>query len=319
MKERLKHLGLFKDFTEDEMKTLDGCFAMKEYENGAIIAGIGVIVKELFIVVVGKVESMLQFPENVDRTLLIYLPGDFFGELSLFGNKANLANCVATEKTVIAALSEESISRLIDANPRTARKFLSRLLELSIQKLRNVNRSLSDLVEWGENASRRVITDELTGVYNRAFLDDAFENFFNISKSNNKSLSLFMIDIDNFREINESFGSDVGNAIILEIVRLMRSLISSHGIIARYGGDEFCVLLPEAGLSKSLEIAEHIRINASRLDFSRYFKDKKISVTLSIGVNSFPENAIDLESFKTGADEALYRAKTKGRNRVEQA
>lgn len=319
MMEILGKLAFFKDFSEEDIRILGGHFVSKEYSSGTTVIGSGEVSRELFIVMQGRVECMLQLPMKVDRKLVVFSQGEFFGEISFFGNKTHLASYVATEKTILASMSEEAISGLIEQSPQLATKFISRLLEQAIQRLRQSSRFLSEVVEWGETASRRVITDELTGVYNRAFLEDAFENFFEISKNNNKPLSLFMIDIDNFREINESFGQDAGDRVLLEIVRLIRGLISSHGIIARYGGDEFCILLPEADLRQALEIAEQIRNAVMKLDFSRFGGGKKIPITTSIGISSFPETAHDMESFKKGADDALYRAKNEGRNKVVRA
>ncbi len=128
-----------------------------------------------------------------------------------------------------------------------------------MERFRSSSRFFSDVVQWGENASRRVITDELTGIYNRAFLDDALESFFEISRNNNKPLALFMLDIDNFRTINSGLGREAADGIIKEFVDIITGVMSRHGIIARYGGDEFTILLPEAGLAKATDIAEQIR------------------------------------------------------------
>ncbi|MCU0848969.1 MAG: GGDEF domain-containing protein [Spirochaetes bacterium] len=319
MKEPLKNRDIFEGLGKGDAAVLEKLFIRKEFDEGEIIIKAGEINRELFIVHEGRITSEMKLPGNIDRKHGVFLPGDFFGEISFFAGRPQFTTYRAVEKSVLLSINKKNFSDLIENNPGSSIKLISRLLGLTIQKLRNTSRFLSDVVEWGENASRRTVTDELTGVYNRAFLEDAFENFFNISKSNNKPLSLFMIDLDDFREINEKWGLEAGNRILLELVGLIKNLISRHGIIARYGGDEFSILLPEADLKKSLEIAEQIRKNVEMLDFSGHTSGIKIRVTTSIGISSFPETATELESFKAGADESLYKAKEMGKNRVVHA
>lgn len=165
MIELLAKLSLFKDFSDEEMRVLVGFFVSKEYTDGTTIIGFGAITKELFIVVQGMVECTLPLTMKVDRKFVVFSPGEFFGEISLFGNKANLANYVATEKTILASIDEVAISGLIEHSPQIATKFISRLLEYAILRLRQSSRFLSKMVEWGESASRKAITDELTGVF----------------------------------------------------------------------------------------------------------------------------------------------------------
>ncbi len=187
---------------------------------------------------------------------------------------------------------------------------------LTIQRLKDTSKFLADVVQWGEEASRRVITDEMTGVYNRVFLEDALESFFNISKNNNKSLSRLIMDIDNFKDIN-SAGDEAGNGVITEFAEILKRLAGIHGIIARFGGDEFFVLLPDADIEKAHSLAEEIRAEVERNDFSKYLPGRNIPVTTSIGISSFPETAADLVSFREKADASLFRAKDMGRNRIE--
>ena len=206
---------------------------------------------------------------------------------------------------------------LIETDPDMAIPVLSRFIGLTTRQLRKSSKFLADVVQWGEIASRRIITDDLTGVYSRVFLEDALENFFSISKSNNKPLSLLMIDIDNYSKVNELFGLETGNRIIVEIVGIIKKCISEYGIIARYGGDEFSILLPEADLAKATGIATRILHEVESHDVSHHMQGRNIPITASIGISSFPETATNLAEFKKNADASLYHAKKSGRNRVE--
>ncbi|HEY1406699.1 MAG TPA: GGDEF domain-containing protein [Spirochaetota bacterium] len=317
MDKTIHNFKLFNELTDDEFSTLTGYFQINEYQHDDTVLDGASPERALFIVVSGAITGKPNSPGFMNKKQTTYLPGDFFGEVSLCTGISADGNCVAEEKSRVISLREEKVAQLISENSAIAVKFISQLLSLNIQHLRGSSKFFADIVEWGEQASRRVITDELTGVYNRLFLDDVLESFFNISKSNNKPLALFMIDLDNFRKINETLGIETGNSILQVTVSLIKKSISKHGIIARYGGDEFCILLPETGIEKAVTIAEQIRGEVEQYDFSKHLAGKDIPVTTSIGVSAYPDTVTEIAEFKGKADASLYEAKKLGRNRVE--
>lgn len=314
MKNLLIKLPLFIDFDTHEIDIIEKLFSLKTYKKNEIINKDKD--KELSVITSGKILSTLKLPGSIGCRQEEYCAGDFFGGMSLFGFKSPFDIYRAVEKSEILSINENNIINLINNNPKIAVKFISRVITLTIQHLRKTSKFFTDIVQWGEDASRRVITDELTEVYNRYFLEDAINDFFSISKSNGKPLSLFMMDIDNFRVINDTLGYETGNNILLYCVSMIKSIVSRYGIIGRYGGDEFCILLPETDLKKALAIAETIREAIEQSDFSKYMSGSEIPVTASIGISSFPDTATDIESFKEKADTSLYKAKENGRNRV---
>lgn len=316
MKDVLNELHIFYGFDDDDLGLLSNYFRLKTFEKDDTVISRNDVIEELFIVINGKIVSTLDLPGSIERKHAEYTTGDFFGEVPLFGKRPSFDSYVAAERTEVLSVEEKALTHLVDNHSEIAVKLVSRLLSGTIQYLRNSSKFLADVVQWGEDASRRVITDELTGVYNRAFLDDAMESFFNISENNKKPLSLLMVDLDNFREINDILGMEDGNRILKRLVAIISSEISRHGIIARYGGDEFSILLPEADLAKASEIAEDIRKGIEEFGKTHY-SDSPVQVTTSIGISSFPDTASSFDTFKDTADKALYRAKDGGRNRVE--
>jgi len=282
------------------------CLSMQDQEKGM-----------LFIVAEGTIASMVKPAGGIERKQGEFHEGDCFGEASLCSSLTLAVTYRAVETSRCLAISRQSIMELIENDPDIAISVLTRFIGLTTRQLRKSSNFLADVVQWGEIASRRIITDDLTGVYSRVFLEDAMENFFSISKSNNKPLSLLMLDIDNCRKINEKYGLETGNRVIVDVARIIQQCISKYGIIARYGGDEFSILLPEADVAKATGIAEHILSEIKHLDVSRHVLDRDVVITASIGISSFPETATDLAGFKKNADASLYQAKNSGRNRVE--
>lgn len=311
-----RQLELFRTLSDGELALLEPCASVKSYNNDDVILSHSSTSRDLYIILSGRVLSTLKLPGTLDRKYGELLPGDFFGESPVFGNLPLFNTYTAAEKSELLIINEKGFSGLIEKNPAAATKLITLLLSGIIRQFRKSSGFLAQIVQWGENASRRVITDELTGIYNRAFLDDAVENFFNISKSNYKPLSLLMLDVDNCRVINETLDHDTGNKVICEFATIIKNIISRHGIIARYGGDEFSILLPETNREQAISIAEEIRRTVNDYDFSAFLKGNDIKITTSIGVSSFPETATELEIFRTKADDSLYRAKEQGKNSV---
>ncbi len=312
----LKELEMFSGYEKGELDVLQKFIKQKIFNDKEPVISPGELKKELYIVKSGKILSALKLPGSIERRQAEYKKGDVFGELSIFGNKPSVDSYTSSGVSELLVIEEADFRDMIETMPEYSIKLISKLLSHTIMQLRRSSRFLADVVEWGEKASRRVITDDLTGLYNRAFLDDALENFFYLSQSNNKPLTFLMLDIDNFRMVNELAGQDAGNGVIVEFAGIIKRIISKHGILARYGGDEFSILLPDTDLNMSVEYAEEIRASVESFDFSRHLKGHDIAITTSIGASSYPETATDIVTFKQKADESLYRAKESGRNRI---
>jgi len=157
-------------------------------------------------------------------------------------------------------------------------------------------------------------TDELTRLYNlRAFMRIA-ERFHRQAKRYRRSYALVMLDSDNLKAVNDAHGHQFGNDLLKLTTACVRRELRETDIAARYGGDEFILLLPETNAQGARELAERIRrtLEVQRLDA----RGTKIGTTVSIGVAQFPAHGPDLQSILNKADQAMYLAKKTGRNRV---
>ena len=190
------------------------------------------------------------------------------------------------------------------------------MLNIATERLQEKSEFLSDMFQWGEEARRRAITDELTGIYNRRYLDDALDEYFEKAKNSNKSMSIMMIDIDHFREINEIYSHEQVDQAIIAVVSTFKKHLREKDIFARYGGDEFTVILPETSLEDAKLIANKICRDVAALNLVEVFNGDKQQVTISLGIASYPESTEDLETLCNIADQSLYKAKEEGKNRV---
>jgi diguanylate cyclase (GGDEF)-like protein len=312
----LQNVYIFSSLSADEIENVVNHLHTITVKEGEAIFNEGDEGNELYIVKSGIVSTSIRLPDGGEKEIVEFKAGDFFGEMSIFEDAPRSATCLTKTESSLFRLHQKDFFHLINSFPSTAIKIMYRMLNVTTQRLRSTGEFLSEMVRWGDDARKRAITDELTGCYNRRFLDDALKDYFESSKSSRTPLSLIMVDLDHFREINESYGHEVGDKVILEVVSVYKKNLREKDIIARYGGDEFTVIMPDTKLSECKTIAENICREVAQLTVLKDFKGPHNRVTTSQGVTSYPEHAKDMESLRETADQALYQAKENGRNRV---
>jgi len=155
-------------------------------------------------------------------------------------------------------------------------------------------------------------TDALTGVYNRRFLAKFSKKYMQNIDGTRPVLSLLILDIDNFKTINDTFGHDIGDVIIKKLVNIIKTIIRSNDYIVRYGGDEFVVLLPNANINNAKKVGE--KIIESIHEKNKEEAIEKLFFTVSIGSAQINESDIDIENIISRADMSLYEAKKLGKD-----
>lgn len=172
-----------------------------------------------------------------------------------------------------------------------------RLYDKKNQKLNDINNYLSKMS----------ITDTLTGVWNRKHMEECLEKFINDKVS---PLSIIMFDIDYFKKVNDDYGHIAGDEILKKFVKIIKSTIGSKGIITRYGGEEFLVILPNISKEEAYNIAELVRKNVQK-----NLKIKTNKITVSGGISEYISKQ-SIYDFIEQADKKLYEAKETGRNKI---
>jgi diguanylate cyclase (GGDEF)-like protein len=158
------------------------------------------------------------------------------------------------------------------------------------------------------------VTDSLTKLYIRRHFVQRLEDELRRARRYNHNLSLLVIDIDHFKTLNDKYGHQAGDAVLVEMARAFRRMTRATDVTARYGGEEFCIILPETPLEGAQIIAERLRVEIENVDIS--FTNYKLKTTISIGVATFPIHAENVEGLIRAADLAMYKAKELGRNRT---
>ncbi|MFH0801372.1 MAG: diguanylate cyclase [bacterium] len=161
-----------------------------------------------------------------------------------------------------------------------------------------------------------VYRDDLTGLFNRRYFKEKFTSLSSGLKESGGELSLFMVDIDHFKGINDTYGHHQGDKIIIKVGEAIRDATGKQGIPIRYAGDEFVVIFPGIPKSDSVSLAENMRGKVASQSFPVPDSDAVLTITLSIGVVNFPSDSEDPEKLFDLADECVYISKKKGRNAV---
>lgn len=186
--------------------------------------------------------------------------------------------------------------------------------KISIAAAEQIGLALANLY-LRNDLRQQAIRDPLTGIYNRRYMMETLHQEFSRAKRLHSTIGILMIDLDNFKKFNDTFGHDIGDMVLKRVARELRRNSRAEDTVCRFGGEEFCLVCPEVSLENARYLAEKFRKRIRNLDIRINHKPID-TVTLSIGVALFPHHAHDADLLIKSADEALYRAKAEGRDRV---
>jgi diguanylate cyclase (GGDEF)-like protein len=326
--EFLKSVRIFCDLTEEEIGAILQVLRPRTLQKGQTLFRQGDPGGELFIVESGAMGISVVLDDGQSLEIVEFVKGDFFGEMSIFEKEPRSATCTAKSRSRLLSMNEGQFFRFFDSNPSGAAKVMTHMLAVTRRRLEDTGEFLSDMVQWGEEARRRAITDPLTGLYNRRYLEEALDEYFMKARLASKPLSLVMLDLDHFRQINEKYSEKAGDGVIVAASEVYRRHLRPTDVAARYGGDEFTFILPDTDEQTARALTESIRRDIEETDLLEAIgdgcdQDRRagavsglLRVTTSQGLACYPAHASDPKALREAADNALYRAKESGRNRV---
>lgn len=166
-----------------------------------------------------------------------------------------------------------------------------------------------------QRLERLATTDPLTGVYNHRMYVRILNNEITRARRHGGSVAVLIIDIDHFKRVNDDYGHLIGDRVLQRFAAVLRESVRQENSICRYGGEEFAIIIPQAGVESAAELAERLREIVEHTPIGAG-TNHEMRITVSIGVAAFPENANSADEVTRAADVAMYAAKEGGRNRV---
>lgn len=187
-------------------------------------------------------------------------------------------------------------------------------LDIELQENNRINKT-ADIQKILANLCQLTIEDPLTGLYNRRYFNQIIQSEIERNYRDHRSLALAIIDIDHFKSINDNWGHDGGDKVLKDIAGIMKSNIRQSDTLARIGGEEFAVVMPNIRQHLAKEVMERLRLDIENSTI--YVDDNELRVTLSIGTAvTEPNHIMSADELYNKSDQALYQAKNSGRNKV---
>ncbi|MET0414330.1 MAG: diguanylate cyclase [Polyangiaceae bacterium] len=187
------------------------------------------------------------------------------------------------------------------------------------QQKRELEHKSGALTVLAERLHRDSTIDALTGLYNRRHFDVAFKRELNLAIRGGLDMGLMLLDLDHFKQINDTFGHVAGDTVLRELADFFHSRLRPYDVACRYGGEEMAIVVPNAAFSDVCALAERLRAGIEALEIVDGEGTRIGPITASFGVSGYPEHGRDAEQLLRAADAALYRAKGGGRNQVAAA
>ncbi len=314
----------FDGFEPDEVQAICAAGQVRQCPAGEILFRRNEIGASMFLIEEGEV--VLRFTGGVAEKSLS--AGDVFGELAFVtGRHRRTATARTNTACRLRVIDEAAYGRLLATKPRLLVRLLrhtcSYLLASEnrlIASLRQKNRELESTLDYLRRTREEVDyqellanTDELTGLYNRRCLDRQLEKFIQRAHDTGTGLALILVDVDEFKEVNDTFGHAAGDAVLKSIGMVISECVRASDLPCRFGGDEFAVVLTDIEPEQATHRAESIR---SRVDgLIPVAANTEITTSTSIGGVMLAPGESTAELFER-ADKQLYQAKKLGRNRV---
>lgn len=223
-------------------------------------------------------------------------------------NNPATSRCAVIFVTALDSDEEEAHGLRMGAMDYIKKPFNPTIVRERVQNLLNLSLAYRELEKLST-------TDFLTGAFNRRYFMEIATTELKRHQRHEKKTSVLILDIDHFKEVNDTYGHSVGDQALRHLVRICRDNMRDEDIFARYGGEEFCILLPETDAPTAKEAAERLRQNIENHPME--FDEQHLHLSVSIGLSGIdPQGSTDISHWLDRADQALYRAKEGGRNQV---
>lgn len=306
-RQQLEHLRLLEGVDIDRVLPLLSSCPVIELQQGDALITAGQINHHVYIILSGRLHVHLN--ENADHPVAILDAGESVAEISIIDRQPTSAHVVAAMPTRVLRMSEEKLWNICER----CHGFAYNLLRVLAQRLRSGNTVIHKIHELLREYEYDATIDALTGLYNRRWLDGMMWRIMQRCARNGQPLTVLMIDVDDFKRFNDTYGHLAGDHALHTVARTLLDYLRPEDLVTRYGGEELLVLSPGSSIADAIQIAGRLRKAIAESPIRLGHGESLPPVTISIGIA--PMTATDTqENLVHKTDQALYRAKEKGKN-----
>ncbi len=309
--DELREIYVLRDVDLDKLYGLLRTCPVRRLKAEEVLIAPGEPSSIVYVLLAGQLRVHLNCPKSEPLSLLS--PGETIGEIGVLDHLPRTLLVVADSPSRVLQLSTSAFWSMV----YHSHEFTINLLTIQSQRLRDNATTLEQIVKVKETYQRHAIMDGLTGLYNRRWLAQMLPRFVQRSQRDGMPLVLAMVDIDFFKQFNDTYGHQAGDHVLFQVGQRLLSLFRPQDHLIRYGGEEFTIVLVDTVEALAYEAMERAREVIAGTAF-KLAQGTEVTVTVSIGLAELAPNMCQDELI-FAADQALYRAKKNGRNRCERA
>jgi diguanylate cyclase (GGDEF)-like protein len=301
----LNSIALFRGVDPDQISDLLNACGRTDIEKGRVLLTPTVENQCVYVILSGELSVHIGSLQS--KPISVLPPGSCAGEMSLIDDQDPSAFVVATEDSHLMVISYRLLWEMVERS----HAFSKNLLIVLSERVRSDNKFIANSLDVIKRAEHNAVTDPLTGLGNRRWMQEMFEREIKRLQHSGAEACLLMIDIDQFKQFNDSYGHTAGDRVVSSVAGALREQLRPTDLVARFGGDEYAALLPGIKLDQGFDTAERLRLKVMSLTP----QGLPIPISVSIGISAIKQSD-DFDSALQRADAAMYAAKENGRNCV---
>ncbi len=307
--------GIFAELSAEERSAVETHSTYMTFGEDEKVFQEGDAADNFYVIESGEILIRQQEDESRSRDVARFIAGESFGELDVLRGSVRSATAVATGTTRILIFPEppQRFEDVMAIDPVVFARVLQKLIAFLASRIRSTNQLLSENSSWVRELRRQVYSDKLTGLYNTAFLKDSFKDF---PPSDQETSTLLMLKPDRFKEINDTYGHEVGDRTIQILARRFQDVIEPLGSPVRYRGNELAALLPGRDTSEAMHLADKLQEHIGAIDITSMTAGEPVTIRTSVGIAQAPADGRRGDKLLEVAYERLMRARNDGGGRI---
>ncbi len=309
----LRKVDFFSQLRDDEISIIAENSEFVSYKMGEPVFKKNTESTGLYIVKEGRV-GILSFDSKESLNVAEITPDEAFGYLEFLAGEKRNASALADEDSLLLKFpAGKTIPEIFNQHAFTSARLLYRMMSIISERIWETKKMLYDKNPQIWDLHKQMLSDKLTGLYNRTFFE---EDFINMIPDFGDSAALLMIKPDNFKEINDRFGHEVGDRALTLLAIFLQSELEENDIAVRYMGDEYAAILVDTDRDKAINRAKSISKTYKSMDLGHLTGGEEITLQVSIGIALYPEHETEGSALVMRAHKKMLSARNAGGNRI---